>query len=91
VPSFLSSSMSMARSVFESPLAAESMTALTGEDAAGLLFSPRGQPNHAGPPIALMGLAHHQASSLESIHRGRDRAAGERDAPPDLVDGRGPL
>jgi hypothetical protein len=27
-----------------------------------------------------------RASSLESIHRGGDRAAGERDAPPDLID-----
>src|SRR5258708_18626808 len=45
----------------------------------------------AGPPIALMGLARHQASSLESIHRGGDRPAGERDAPPDLIDGLWPL
>jgi hypothetical protein len=27
-----------------------------------------------------------RASSLESIHRGGDRPAGERDAPPDLID-----
>src|SRR5438874_5055262 len=38
-----------------------------------------------------MGLARHQASSLESIHRGGDRPAGERDAPPDLIDRLWPL
>src|SRR5712692_443842 len=59
---------------------------VTGEYFGRLLISPRRQPNDAGSPIALVGLARHQAAGLESIHSGSDRPAGELDAPADLID-----
>jgi len=84
--------MSVARSLFESGLAVESMTALWPAKSLAAWSLPRAvKRTTRALRIPRVALANHQVTRLQSIHRSGDGAAGEADAPPDLVHRRGPL
>src|SRR6266568_2161175 len=60
---------------------------VTGEYFRCVLLSSRRQPDDAGPAIALVRFACHEAARLESVNGSGYRSAGELDASANLVDG----